>query len=51
MTRVGRFIRKCSLDELPELFNVLKGDHRASWDSRAMAPYDVNRFDPWGITI
>jgi exopolysaccharide biosynthesis polyprenyl glycosylphosphotransferase len=26
VTRVGRFIRKTSIDELPQLFNVLKGE-------------------------
>lgn len=26
VTRVGRFIRKTSIDELPQLFNILKGD-------------------------
>lgn len=26
ITRVGRFIRACRMDELPQLFNILKGD-------------------------
>lgn len=26
VTRVGRFIRKTSLDELPQIFNIIKGD-------------------------
>lgn len=46
ITRVGRFLRATSIDEMPQLFNVLLG-HMSLVGPRPPLAHEVAKYEPW----
>ena len=50
ITRIGSILRKFSLDELPQLFNVIKRD-MSLVGPRIIAPNEMAKYDQWSMNL
>lgn len=50
VTRVGKFLRKTSLDEFPQFFNVLRNEMSVV-GPRMISPDELSKYDTWDINL